>query len=187
MRVWSADVAVAVTVAAVQWQSESSVHLSSFSQVTSQACWPRLGLFNSSVLPSPLHDHDSDHDWHSLHPLQSFLLTQPARKKSNQTPESTVMERPLDQIRHPRASVSSVSVAAPTFPDMYHRPFQTARAGTPSPAVSREHSSRPSPSPTPAPLPRFPDHLVPPMALSNHLPREDPIPTVFGLPLKYVS
>jgi hypothetical protein len=98
------------------------------------------------------------------------------------------MERPLDQLRYPRVSVSSVSVTSPSL-DMYHRPFQTARVGTPSPAVSREHSSHPSPALTPASSPLFPDYSVPPMALAPNarLFREDVTPTVFGLPLKYVS
>ena len=97
------------------------------------------------------------------------------------------MERPLDQLRHPRVSVSSVRVQAPTLPDMYHRPLQTGRAATPSPSVSREHSSRPSPALTPASLPSFPDHSIHPAALNIRLSREEATPTVFGLPLKYVS
>ncbi|KAI0306669.1 nucleotide-sugar transporter-domain-containing protein [Multifurca ochricompacta] len=70
---------------------------------------------------------------------------------------------------------------------MYHRPFPTVRAGTPSPAVSREHSSRSSPALAPSPFPPFHDHSIPPMSLNTRLSREDAPPTVFGLPLKFVS
>jgi len=97
------------------------------------------------------------------------------------------MELPLDQLRYPRVSVSSVRVPAPTFPEMYHRPMQNARAGTPSPSVSREPSSRPSPALTPASLPPFLDRSIPLASLNLRLFREDATPTVFGLPLKYVS
>ena len=96
------------------------------------------------------------------------------------------MERSPDQLRYPRVSVSSVRVAAPSSPEMYHRPFQTPRTSTSSPALSREHSARPSPIPAPLPLPPFPDHPVHPVALNNRLSKEA-APTVFGLPLKYVS
>ncbi|KAH9005041.1 nucleotide-sugar transporter-domain-containing protein [Lactarius hatsudake] len=99
------------------------------------------------------------------------------------------MERPLEQLRYPRISVSSVSVAAPTFPDIHHRPSPTARAGagTPSSAPSREHKHRPSPLITSASLPPFPDNSSPVMALNSRLSREEPTPTICGLPLKYVS
>ncbi|KAH9981392.1 nucleotide-sugar transporter-domain-containing protein [Lactifluus volemus] len=72
---------------------------------------------------------------------------------------------------------------------MYHRPFQTERDTTSSPAISRENSSHPTPALTPVPSPRLPDFPVPPMVLaqSARLSREDAAPTVFGLPLKYVS
>ncbi|KAI0273522.1 nucleotide-sugar transporter-domain-containing protein [Gloeopeniophorella convolvens] len=70
---------------------------------------------------------------------------------------------------------------------MYHRPFPIARGATPSPAVSREHSARPSPILTAASLPPLPDRVIPGAALHVQLPREDNSPTIFGLPLKYVS
>jgi len=115
-------------------------------------------------------------------------LTSPVQKKANTPLRFTAMERRLDQLRYPRVSVSSIRVPAPSFPDVYHRPLQTSRAGTPSPSVSSEHSSRPSPALNPASLPPFPDHSVPPPVARNiRLSREDTTPTVFGLPLKYVS
>ncbi len=98
----------------------------------------------------------------------------------------TSMDRPSDQLQYPRASVSSVRVTAPASPEMYHRPFQTPRTSTSSPALSREHSARPSPVPTTTPLPPFPDHPVHLAALNSRLSKEA-TPTVFGLPLKYVS
>ena len=96
------------------------------------------------------------------------------------------MERSSDQLQYPRVSVSSVRVTSPASPEMFHRPFQTPRTSTSSPALSREHSARPSPIPTPTSLPPLPDHPVHPAALNYRLSKEA-TPTVFGLPLKYVS
>ncbi|KAI9510274.1 nucleotide-sugar transporter-domain-containing protein [Russula earlei] len=96
------------------------------------------------------------------------------------------MEGSSEKLRYPHVSVSSVSVPAPTsFPDIHHRPFQTARAVTPSPAPSRVNSARTSPLIIPASFPALPGRSVAPDA---RVSREDATaPTVFGLPLKYVS
>src|SRR5712672_2918756 len=79
-----------------------------------------------------------------IHPFLFFSSSSFASIAEHPT-QSTVMEPPLNQLRYPRASVSSVRVVTPTSPDMHHRPFQTARAGTPSRASSRERSAKPSP------------------------------------------
>jgi hypothetical protein len=125
---------------------------------------------------------------HLTPPVVQVNFSGPKKKRTHPTPRFTAMERRLDQLRYPRVSVSSIRVPAPSFPDVYHRPLQTSRGGTPSPSVSSEHSSRPSPALNPASLPPFPDHSVPPPVARNiRLSREDTTPTVFGLPLKYVS
>ncbi|KAI0062378.1 nucleotide-sugar transporter [Artomyces pyxidatus] len=70
---------------------------------------------------------------------------------------------------------------------MYHRPFPTTRGGTPSPAASStSHSPRLSPLLTPASLPAFMNGPTPTVTL-NGVARDESAPTVFGMPLKYVS
>ncbi len=54
----------------------------------------------------------------------------------------TSMDRPSDQLQYPRASVSSVRVTAPASPEMYHRPFQTPRTSTSSPALCLVSATR---------------------------------------------
>ncbi|SRR6266403_1297969 len=114
-----------------------------------------------------------------------FTRSQPAQPRTF-TRAMTSMDRSSDQLQYPRVSVSSVRVTAPASPEVYHRPFQTPRTSMSSPTLSREHSARPSPVPTPISLPHLSDHPVHPVALNYRLSKEA-TPTVFGLPLKYVS
>ncbi|TFY76931.1 hypothetical protein EWM64_g7081 [Hericium alpestre] len=96
----------------------------------------------------------------------------------------------------PRLSSINVNIAGsrslPASPDMYHRPNPNVirPAPTPSPVPSLSESARVSSSGN-APPPMSLNgsmpivNVVPPTA---PLPREEaPIPTIFGLPLKYVS
>ncbi|KAH9952165.1 nucleotide-sugar transporter-domain-containing protein [Amylocystis lapponica] len=94
--------------------------------------------------------------------------------------------------------VSAIGGPTPAVPDMYHRPYPIARTSSPSPS-SNGSSSQPilrvSPSPRLTTVPSAPTSpLPPPYQLSNigagpatSSNVVESTPTVFGLPLKYVS
>lgn len=104
----------------------------------------------------------------------------------------------MDHTFHRKVSVAVGVQPLASFPDMYQRPYPTVRSGSTTPIPEGFSSQRVTSRPSPRLSPLLPSAALDTQRLqlpteginlggSGYEPAPEPVPSICGMPLKYVS